>query len=954
MLMRQNLRALIFTMLLAVPVLQAQVVVMNPPFANPTDTVTIIFNAALGNAELIGEADVWAHSGVITNLSSGPTAWRHVQGNWGTADAKVKMTALGNNLHSITLHIPTFYAVPANETVQRLAFVFRNQNGSKVGRNADGSDILVDIFQGGYNARIAAPTEKMLLLQDTATLLVRAEASLPSNLTFFVNGALIADTSNALAFSRTLSASTFGPGNHTLTLRAQAAGQPAVWDTLRWLTRSNTPIAPVPSGREEGITIVNNQTVYFQLRAPGKAFAYLMGDFNNWQLDANYEMQRSPDGNFFHIEISGLTPGTEYAYQYYVGTEGLRIADPYAEKVLDPWNDGFIPASTYPNLKPYPVGKTNFPVGVINTQPPVYNWDNSYNYTRPNKAQLVVYELLVRDFDDRRTYRSVIDRLDYLDSLGINAIQLLPVMEFEGNESWGYNPMFFMAPDKYYGPANDLKMLVDSCHKRGIAVILDIALNHAFGQNPMVRLYFDPTAGQFGQPTAESPWFNEVPKHDFNVGYDFNHESPATRYFSKRVIEHWVREYKIDGYRFDLSKGMTQRNTLGSVGAWNAYDQSRIDIWQDYRDHLLAIDSNLYLILEHFADNPEETVLSDMGFMLWGNANHQYNEATMGFQSNLSGAGHNSRGWNDMHLKGFMESHDEERLQFRNSQFGRVTAAYSARDFETGVARTKAAANILFAIPGPKMIWQFGEVAYDFPINYCPDGTISEGCRTANKPIRWDYMTDTTRMGLFAVYSKMIRFRTTHPIFKGKNYLMNAHPFLKTVTITGDSGQYLVATANFDFAAQNLNLTWPDTGWWYELHTGDSLEITSTSQPLEMERGGYRLYTNFKVQLEPTPVDTTPPPPPASDFTSYGPNPFQTGMRFMLGTTVPDQAVIRIYTLTGQLVWSYTVRGFTNTILEVEWKGTNATGAPVADGVYLFEITRRRSIERGRLVKVSP
>ncbi len=954
MLMKKQLRFLLLWISLGSAALRAQVVVMQPPFANPTDTVTILFNAALGNSELIGEPEVWAHTGVITNLSSSPTGWRHVQGNWGTPDAKVKMTALGNNLHSITFHIPTFYAVPANETVQRLAFVFRNQNGSKVGRNADGSDIFIDLFQGGFNARIAAPAEKTLLLQDTAILAIRGEASLPSILEFYVNGVLVADTANATEYLFNLPIAPYGQGNHTLTMRALAAGQPPVWDTLRWLARGNTPIAPIPAGREEGVTIVDAQTAYFQLRAPGKAYVYLMGDFNNWELNANYEMQKSPDGNFFHIEIGGLTPGTEYAYQYHVGTEGLRIADPYAEKILDPWNDGFIPSSTYPNLKPYPVGKTNFPVGVVNTQPPTYNWDASYTYQRPDKDQLVVYELLVRDFDDRKTYRSVIDRLDYLDSLGINAIQLLPVMEFEGNESWGYNPMFFMAPDKFYGPANDLKMLVDSCHRRGIAVILDIALNHAFGQNPMVRLYFDPTAGQFGQPSPDNPWLNEVPKHDFNVGYDFNHESPATRYFSKRVIEHWVREFKIDGYRFDLSKGMTQRNTLGNVGAWNAYDQSRIDIWEDYRNHLWGIDSNLYLILEHFADNPEESVLSDMGFMLWGNANHQYNEATMGYQSNLSGAGHTSRGWQDMNLMGFMESHDEERIQYRNSQFGRVTPTYSARDFATGVERTKAAANILFAIPGPKMIWQFGEVAYDFPINYCPDGTISEGCRTANKPIRWDFMTDSTRVGLFEVYSKMIRFRTSHDIFKSKNYLMNAHPFLKTVTITGDSGQFLVAAANFDFAAQNLNINWPDTGWWYELHTGDSLEVETIAQPIVLERGGYRLYTNFKVELDPAPIDTTPPPPAPTNFTRFGPNPFTTGMRFQLGTTEPDQAVIRIYTLTGQLVWSYTERGFNNTILEIEWNGTNTTGAPVADGIYLFEIQRRRSTERGRLVKVSP
>ena len=78
-------------------------------------------------------------------------------------------------------------------------------------------------------------------------------------------------------------------------------------------------------------------------------------------------------------------------------------------------------------------------------------------------------------------------------------------------------------------------------------------------------------------------------KHDFN-GLRPEPRKAATRYWSKRVIEYWVDEYHIDGYRFDLSKGLTQNNTLGNVGAWGQYDQSRIDILQDYSDHIRGID----------------------------------------------------------------------------------------------------------------------------------------------------------------------------------------------------------------------------------------------------------------------------------------------------------------------------------------------------------------------------
>ncbi|MFN9798588.1 MAG: alpha-amylase family glycosyl hydrolase, partial [Bacteroidota bacterium] len=155
-------------------------------------------------------------------------------------------------------------------------------------------------------------------------------------------------------------------------------------------------------------------------------------------------------------------------------------------------------------------------------------------FVRPPKERLLVYELHVRDFVADRTFQSVLDTLDYLENLGVTAVQFMPLNEFEGNDSWGYNPSFYFALDKAYGTEEKFKELVNECHNRVMAVILDIELNHSFGQNPMVRMYFDPDAGEFGQPTAESPWFNQVPRHDFNVGYDFNHESQRTRNFSKR------------------------------------------------------------------------------------------------------------------------------------------------------------------------------------------------------------------------------------------------------------------------------------------------------------------------------------------------------------------------------------------------------------------------------------
>ena len=81
-------------------------------------------------------------------------------------------------------------------------------------------------------------------------------------------------------------------------------------------------------------------------------------------------------------------------------------------------------------MDPYPIDYTNFEVSVLQPSKPIYEWKET-NFQKPKKEDLVIYELLVRDFTDERTFQAVIDKLDYLDSLGINALELMPIMEFE-------------------------------------------------------------------------------------------------------------------------------------------------------------------------------------------------------------------------------------------------------------------------------------------------------------------------------------------------------------------------------------------------------------------------------------------------------------------------------------------------------------------------------------------
>lgn len=152
------------------------------------------------------------------------------------------------------------------------------------------------------------------------------------------------------------------------------------------------------------------------------------------------------------------------------------------------------------------------------------------------------------------------------------------------------------------------------------------------------------------------------------------------------------------------------KNNPTDVNAWGAYDASRIAIWKNIYDTMQKASANSYCILEHFADNTEEKELSDYGMLLWGNANYNFNQATMGFNSDASFnyAFANGRGWSQQHLVTYMESHDEERLMYKNIMYGNTSGAYSTRDLATGLKRNEMAAAFWALTPGPKSCGNLG------------------------------------------------------------------------------------------------------------------------------------------------------------------------------------------------------------------------------------------------------
>ena len=820
---------------------QAQVVEVLPVFPKVSDNVTITFNATEGNGALTGVSPVYAHAGLITSESLTPSDWKHVQGTWGTADPKVLMTNLGNNRHSISYNIHDFYGVNDGEEVESLAFVFRNANGSIVGRAADGSDIFYPVYPEdvAFQSVLLAPESNSLALFQNEVLHIKGATSQDADLYLRDNSNYLYHTfGNLIEFNLNIHET----GNHEVCFIA-IRGTDTLTQCFNYTVIINVQQEDPPPGREYGITILNDSTTYFQLYAPNKSFVHLVGNMNDWNLREDFQLKKSLDGTTWWIEVPGLQKGARYDFQYVVDG-ALRIGDPYSTLILDPFNDGAITGETYPDMPQYPYGKTtgnvsSFVLGPIATTSPLNQ--------KPEKKDLIVYELLLRDFLAAHSFQELQDTLDYLQRLGVNAIELMPVNEFEGNSGWGYNPSYHLALDKYYGSSDAFHDLIETCHARGMAVILDVVYNHAFGQSPLAQLYWDAANNR---PAADNPWLNPVAKHDFNVGSDFNHESPQTKYYVKRALSWWMQTYGVDGFRFDLSKGFTQKNTLGNTAAWGQYDQSRIDILEDYADHIWSIDPDAYVILEHFADNSEEKVLSDYGMMLWGNMNGAYRQASTGYGgSDLSGTWYVQRGWSNPHLVGYMESHDEERLMYKNLTAGNSAPGYNIKDLDVALSRIELVSAFFYTIPGPKMIWEFGELGYDYSINTCVDGSVNNNCRLDPKPIRWDYKNVFLRQRIYDIDRALMLLRQEPALREGNLQISLANQFEKKMQFTHPDMDVVIA-GNFYIGARDVAPGFTKTGRWYDYLSGDSLEVSDLNMTMPFTPGEYHIFTTRRIPID--------------------------------------------------------------------------------------------------------
>lgn len=664
---------LIFTLVLTGALAARSQATSDPtPLREDSENVWIYFHADEGTKGLAGlpaTTAIYAHTGACTNLGD----WRYAP-QWLDNSDKYRLEYVSENLWRLFIgDIREYYGIPANETVRRLAFVFRNADGSKEGKATGGGDIFIDVLANGQEV----PPQ--------------AEAK------------------------------------------------------------------PYPGGAPQMGAVRNSDgSVTFCLAAPGKSNVSIIGSWDDYaQTEAGDMYVDQTDGiDYFWQTVSGLKEGETYLYYYLVdGT--ISVGDPYANLVLDPDNDKYIPASVFPDLPAFPADKVpNVCLAVYRSDINDYDWKVK-DFKGVDKENLIIYELLLRDFTGTEgkalgdgTVRGAIEKIPYLKSLGINAVELLPITEFSGNISWGYNPNFYFAPDKAYGTPDDYREFIDECHRQGIAVILDMVFNQSDWQHPWYRMY----------PAGSNPLYNATAPHAYSVLNDFNQGHPLVARQWADCVKYWLTEYNVDGFRFDLVKGLGLNGSYANSGdaATNAFNQSRIDNMRAIQLAMEEVRPDAYFINENLAGAQEENAMADFGQLNWSNLNHQGCQYAMGYSDDSSLQGFYApaydRTWGS--TVSYLESHDEQRLAYQQRTYG----AEAVKQTKTAMKRLGSAAAQMLLAPGAHMIWQFSEMGNEENTKNADGGN-----NTDPKTVNWNMLGNPYRAGLVKNYSELAAIRNGNP-----------------------------------------------------------------------------------------------------------------------------------------------------------------------------------------------
>jgi len=529
-------------------------------------------------------------------------------------------------------------------------------------------------------------------------------------------------------------------------------------------------------------------SIEFKLFAPYNKGVSLVGSFNDWQ---DTPLQKGDDGIYrTHVDLEDGTYHYKFRVQskswFFEPDEWVDVVDPYATDIDDASQNGIV--------------RIKEGERIVDT----YVWQHD-DHPLPTDHELVIYELHVGDFSggeddphERGNYANVIEKLDYLTDLGINAIELMPVKEYPGDHSWGYNPRYFFATESSYGSSADLKHLIDECHGRGIRVIMDGIYNHSESSSPLTQIDHD-------------YWYYHDPKDpDNNWGPEFNYEHyddnldtfPARRFVGDNV-QFWISEYHIDGIRYDAARQIDNYDFMH----WIVGETKQV-----------AGSKPFCNIAEHIPETPDLVGLEGPMDACWHESfYHTVLAHICGDSFNLE----ELKNVLDGKRQGFLGNTDVVNF-CTNHDHNHLMAELGDRNIldEAAFKRVKLGMVLLFTAMGVPMLWmgeEFGE--------YKPK-TIESA------KIDWTLLSNDLNQGLFAYCKGLIALRRDNPAVQTEN-IDFFHEDLDSKVLAyarwNDEGSRVVVVANFSdqFLAGYQVPHFPANGTWhewtgnYDLEAGD-------------------------------------------------------------------------------------------------------------------------------------
>ena len=527
-----------------------------------------------------------------------------------------------------------------------------------------------------------------------------------------------------------------------------------------------------------GATVAGAGTV-FRVWAPNAERVSVAGSFNNWSDSAH---PLTSIRGYWQGRVRGARAGHEYKFA--IGNDGvLWRSDPRARRQVNSVGNSIITASNY-------------------------QW-NDAGWVTPDFEDLVIYELHVGTFSGGGDgvighpgrFRSVVDvHLDNLVELGITAVELMPVMEFAGGLSWGYNPSFQFAPESSYGTPDDLKYLVDRCHRAGIAVLLDVVYNH-MGASDLAgnlldydgeELYFYPE----GNGYRETPW---GPRPDYGRA--------EVRQYIRDSVKMWLEEYHVDGLRID-GTDFIKVNTEG----WR--------LLQEISRTVDTVSPRAIVIAEQLPNDPAVTAPIEAG---GAGADSQWNDL---FHDNLRdalgaaafgdpdmgalAAGMNHFAFGGVRAVNYIESHDEVAVHGRVAEV--ADRADPASPWAQG--RGKLCWGLVMFTSGIPMVLQGQELLENRRFG----DTLEHRIRWPRRESHWEY---------FRACRDMTRLRVSLPALRadGRQNVFHVNDAGNVIAWQRwtDSGEDLVIVASFnngDFSEYCLGM--PGGGEWHEIFNSDS------------------------------------------------------------------------------------------------------------------------------------